>query len=284
MLLLALSGPVSELSFGNLSHASVIALLALAVFFGDVSAAQGALVQGMRRVADLAKISIFGALYGTIFSIVIIYFFGERGIVPSLVAVAAMGIVTSWWYARKIKVERTFLPWREFSAESSELLKLGLVFMASGLMVMGAGYVNRIIVLHQLGIDAAGFYQAAWTLGGLYVGFILQAMGADFYPRLTAAANDHPVCWPPSHCHRWSYRYSIRRSLRLRWNCCVGFPWECFCGSSPGPWVSSYWRKGSANCSFGANSCFIRRSWAWSGLVSVGMASRVWALPSLPRT
>jgi PST family polysaccharide transporter len=37
-------------------------------------------------------------------------------------------------------------------------------------------------------------YQAAWTIGGLYVGFILQARGADFYPRLTAAVTDHPRC------------------------------------------------------------------------------------------
>ena len=31
-------------------------------------------------------------------------------------------------------------------------------------------------------------------LGGLYVGFILQAMAADFYPRLTASAHDNPMC------------------------------------------------------------------------------------------
>jgi PST family polysaccharide transporter len=37
-------------------------------------------------------------------------------------------------------------------------------------------------------------YQSAWTLGGLYVGFILQAMGADFYPRLTAGAHDNSIC------------------------------------------------------------------------------------------
>jgi len=45
-----------------------------------------------------------------------------------------------------------------------------------------------------LGFAATGLYQAAWTLGGLYVGFILQAMGADFYPRLTGSIHDHPAC------------------------------------------------------------------------------------------
>ena len=44
------------------------------------------------------------------------------------------------------------------------------------------------------GSAAAGLYQSAWALGGLYVGFILQAMGSDFYPRLTAVADDHVEC------------------------------------------------------------------------------------------
>ncbi len=57
--------------------------------------------------------------------------------------------------------------------------------MASGFLMMGAAYAVRIIITRKVGLDAAGFYQSAWTLGGLYVGFILQAMGADFYPRLT---------------------------------------------------------------------------------------------------
>jgi enterobacterial common antigen flippase len=66
--------------------------------------------------------------------------------------------------------------------------------MASGFMAMAVGYVVRIIVLRRLGEAAAGFYQSAWTLGGLYVSFILQAMAADFFPRLTTVAHDNAEC------------------------------------------------------------------------------------------
>jgi enterobacterial common antigen flippase len=57
--------------------------------------------------------------------------------------------------------------------------------------MMGAAYAVRIFVLRETGLEGAGFYQAGWTLGGLYVGFILQAMATDFYPRLVAHINDH---------------------------------------------------------------------------------------------
>ncbi len=199
LLLVIFSRPISQFSFGNIEQAGSLMLLALAVFFADVSAGQAAVVQGMRRLGDLARINVRGALYGTILSIgIVIYFFQqgepERGIVPSLVCVAAMGILTSWWYARKIKVAPVTMTTTEVTAEVSGLLKLGFVFMTTALMSMAVAYVVRIIVLRQLDESAAGYYSAAWQLGGIYVGFILSAMGTDFYPRLTAVANDNTEC------------------------------------------------------------------------------------------
>jgi len=66
--------------------------------------------------------------------------------------------------------------------------------MASGFLTLGAAYAIRIIVVRMAGMEAAGLYQSAWSLGGLYAGFILQAMGADFYPRLTAVVRNHDEC------------------------------------------------------------------------------------------
>lgn len=205
LLLLIFSRQVALLTFGNDQHTGSVALLALAVLFADVSQGQAALVQGMRRIADLARMNVLGAFYGTVLSIPIIYFYskqgaGEKGVVLSLVCVAAMSILTSWWYARKIQVERVSLNWSETFSQTSALLKLGIVFMTASLMTTGTTYLLRIILLRSswpglmTGIEAAGFYQAAYGMSYLYVKYILDAMGADFYPRLTAVANDHPQC------------------------------------------------------------------------------------------
>ena len=171
-----------------------MALLSIAVFFSLVSAGQGALIQGMRRIADLAKMNVLGALFGVCTAIPLVYFFREKGVVPSLVSVAAMTILTSWWYSRKIDVQTPTVTLSQVRQEASALLKLGSAFMASGLMTMGVAYFVRIIVLRKVGFEATGLYQSAWTLGGLYVGFILQAMGADFYPRLTASIGNDDEC------------------------------------------------------------------------------------------
>src|SRR5690606_24423183 len=66
--------------------------------------------------------------------------------------------------------------------------------MTSGLLAAGAAFMIRILVVQHDGVAAAGNYQAAWSLGGIYVGFILQAMGTDFYPRLSAVSTDDAAC------------------------------------------------------------------------------------------
>ncbi|MFO1128788.1 MAG: O-antigen translocase [Rhodospirillales bacterium] len=189
-LLVALAVPVSTVTFGSDAKAGAVALLGFVVCLQLISAGQGALLQGMRRITDMAKMGVLGPLLGTAVGIALVYTLGEEGVVPALMANAAAGLVFSWWYSRKVKVALPTLTRPEVAREASALLKLGFAFMASGMLMMGAAYAVRTIVLRTEGLDAAGLYSAAWTLGGLYVGIILQAMGADFYPRLVGAAND----------------------------------------------------------------------------------------------
>jgi enterobacterial common antigen flippase len=193
-LLALLSAPVSALTFGTDRHASAVALVSLVVLFRLIADGQGALIQGMRRIGDLARMGVLGALLGTIVSIAIVYALREDGIVPSLVAVAAMSALVSWWYSRKVGIERAAITRGDAWREAGSLLKLGVAFMASGSLMLGAAYAVRMIVLRNAGLEATGLYEAAWTLGGLYVGFVLQAMGTDFYPRLVAVANNNEAC------------------------------------------------------------------------------------------
>lgn len=184
LVMVLLARPISNMTFGHDGHADAVALLSLAVFFRLVADGQGALIQGMRRISDLAKIAVGGGLLGTLASIPLVYHWREDGVVPSLVAVAAVSALLSWHYSRKTVIAPCDWAQSQFKQEAFALLKLGAAFMASGLLMMGAAFVVRLIVLQQVGMAAAGLYQAAWTLGGLYVGFVLQAMGTDFYPRL----------------------------------------------------------------------------------------------------
>ncbi len=186
--------PLSRLTFGNGGHAGAIAVLSLTVFMAAVSGGQGALVRGMSRIADLAYITVLGAVLGTICSIPLVYFWGEKGIVPFIVTVSAMTILTSWWFARKIPLAKAHLSWRQTRAVARGLLSLGLFFMSSSLMSFCVSYLVRVLLIRKIGLQGVGMYQAAFSLSIFYIGVIINAMGMDFYPRLTTVAGDNATC------------------------------------------------------------------------------------------
>jgi enterobacterial common antigen flippase len=193
-LLIVLANPVTVLTFGDDQHAASVALLSLAVLLRLVADGQGALLQGMRRIGDIAKIGIIGSLAGAVASVALVYWMRQNGVAAALVVTAAVTLAISWWYSRKVKFVPPALTAAQVTGETRIMLRLGLAFMFSALLTMGAAYLVRIILIRNAGLEAAGLYQAAWTVGGMYVAFILQAMGTDFYPRLVAAANDNGQC------------------------------------------------------------------------------------------
>jgi PST family polysaccharide transporter len=57
-------------------------------------------------------------------------------------------------------------------------------------MFVGVGLAVKVMILRQLSLEAAGHFTAAWTLGALYTAMIVKAMGADFFPKLSAVGED----------------------------------------------------------------------------------------------
>jgi enterobacterial common antigen flippase len=194
VLLAALSGPVSLLTFQSYGRSASVALLSLAVLFKIVSDGQGALLQGLRRISDLARMAMLAGAFSTVAGVALVYFLRERGVVPSLIAIAGTTLFFSWWFSRDEASLSVAPSTPSVGQEVAALLKLGFAFMASGMLMMGGAYAVRLMVVRQVGLGAAGLYQSAWTIGGLYVGFILQAMAADFYPRLAGVIKDRAEC------------------------------------------------------------------------------------------
>src|SRR5213592_4093931 len=125
LLLLAAARPISSVTFGDTTHLGAVAILSITVLFGAIAGGQTALVQGMRRINDLAKISILGAISGAALSIPVVYLFREQGIIPLLLITSASSILTSWWYARRVEVEKVEMGWSNIAAEACGLLRLG---------------------------------------------------------------------------------------------------------------------------------------------------------------
>ncbi|MCW3093147.1 MAG: hypothetical protein JWP81_4216 [Ferruginibacter sp.] len=185
------AGYISLHTFGSADNKRGIQWMSLVVFFTGISNGQFALLQGLRRIRDLAIARVLGALAGSIICITLIFFFRKEGIVPFLIAGAATTVLLSWFFAQKEKITSLKVDFTEFKKRSFELLSMGIAFLVSGLSISISAYYSRILISTSFSLHDLGLYTASWTLSAMYVNFILSAMGADFYPRLSGIINDH---------------------------------------------------------------------------------------------
>jgi antigen flippase len=190
LLTVAMAYSLSMWVFDSPSHAVNLGLLGVTILLNSLFGIQTAILQGLRHIGDLARLSILGAVTTTLIAAPLYLWLRQDGIVPVLILTSICNLVTSWWFVRKIRLMSVSESARRTLWRLKSLVGLGLAFMWSALLLAGVGLVVRTLIQRELGADANGFYQAAWAISGLFAGFVLGAMGTDFYPRLTACNTD----------------------------------------------------------------------------------------------
>ena len=173
------------------SLSGAVGWLALGVGLSVAAGSQSALLNGMRRIGDLARTSVLSALLATLVGVPVLLHWREQGLLAYLLLTPISTFLVGYWYTSRLPgVGRARLVWSDLRREWSSLARLGMPVMLAGLVALAGQLLVRTTVQHQLGLDALGHFEAAWVISMTYAGFVLRAMGTDFYPRLTALIHD----------------------------------------------------------------------------------------------
>lgn len=191
ILTLILVSKLSQWVFGNDEYIWAFVWLSLTLFFQALSNGQSALLQGTRKLKQLAKVSVVGSTLGLFISLPLFYFYGLKGIVPSLILTTASTLIISWYFVRKIKVENVKISMHESFYGGLDMVKLGMVLLITNLFGTGVLYLIQIFINKTGGIEQVGLYLASFAIINGYFGMIFMAMGTDLYPRLAGISNDN---------------------------------------------------------------------------------------------
>jgi PST family polysaccharide transporter len=187
ILVWALRTMIATKLLGDAVAGEAIGWMALGIGLSIVAWSQSGLLAGLGRVADVARVGIVTAILSTIATIGLLIWLREGAIIPYLLSVPVMGVLVGWYYAVKAPApDRN--AWRkdELFEQWRQLLGLGAALTVSGIVVNFAQLAVRSLIGDRLGFAELGFFQAAATVSITYLAFVLQAMGADFFPRLSA--------------------------------------------------------------------------------------------------
>jgi O-antigen/teichoic acid export membrane protein len=185
---------LSRLTFGNNEYSFPFIWISVSLLMVQLSNGQMILLQGMRKLKYLAKANLSGSILGLIITVPLYYLFGIKGIVPAIIVTSLITLACSWYFTRKIEIEKVIVSNSRTFAEGKEMLTMGFMISLSSLITIGASYIVRIFISNYGGVDQVGLYNAGFAIINSYVGLIFTAMGTDYYPRLSAVAHSNDEC------------------------------------------------------------------------------------------
>jgi PST family polysaccharide transporter len=92
----------------------------------------------------------------------------------AIVAIAGRDIVTHLVPADRARTGAAF----------TRVIRTSLALMLTGFMTTAVQLAARVVVARHASLDEVGYFQAAWAVSVLYLGFVLGAMSQDYYPRI----------------------------------------------------------------------------------------------------
>ncbi len=151
-----------------------------------ISGGWAAILQARGHLKPLAWAQVVGALIGLLIGAPLIWWLGVKGLALSLALAAAVPALMLWSAARRLEP-----PKPDVQASSLRpLLAMGGALMLVGLFAQASAYLVRLQLVDFGGLEAAGYYHAAFAVAGSLPGFVFVAMGADFFPRVAGAATE----------------------------------------------------------------------------------------------
>lgn len=194
MFLLMLAGPLlssQTFSWGN--HTLHFVFLSPVVAMMAITGVEMAILKSTGKLRNIAVITLYTMLSSLLISVPIYFFYGMKGIVPTIVLTTAAQMVATVVYSyRHFPLSLSLR--NDVLREGLGIVWLGIAFVVAGIFGSGADFVIRSYINNVSGLDMVGFYNSGYMITMVYGGMIFTAMETDFFPRLSAVNGDREAC------------------------------------------------------------------------------------------
>lgn len=184
---------ISFWAFGNYVYKWHFFLLGIAIFMNSISTGQLAVLQGLRKIQQFAKVSSYSSMLGLVFSLPFLYFLKEDGIVISILVSSLVALILSYWFLSWLKIPASKNLIEKVRQGALPMIYLGLALMMVSFMFQLSGFILRAYITRNGSLEQVGIFYAGFTIITGYFGMIFTAMSSDYYPRLSAVNKDNKL-------------------------------------------------------------------------------------------
>jgi len=183
--------PLAQFAVGDAAYSNTVGWLGIGVAATVIGASQLAILQGHGRLGDLARVRLWGSFLATLIGVAAVYHFGIAGILIAVLAMPLVIAITAFWLGRDLPRSN----WKRLTQEKLSdhwrvLTSIGVLVMMTNIVVSLNELSIRAVVTHRLGLDFAGLYVASHAIISVNLSLLLNAIAADYYPRVSKVADD----------------------------------------------------------------------------------------------
>lgn len=188
---LAFAPFLSKLAFGNNEYTWAFLLLSSTLLLTALNLGNITILQGMRRLRDIAKSSVIGSVVGLFTTIPLYYFYGIKGIVPAIILASISLFFTSTYFVNKLVFKPEKVTYKQTLSDGQDMVKLGFLMMISVFLGALVTTLVNAFIRYKGGLSDVGLYQAGLSISNQFIGLVFVAMGTDYFPRLSGISADN---------------------------------------------------------------------------------------------
>lgn len=177
-------GMIGEMAFSWGNHLADFIFLSSVVGCMAILGGELALLKATRQLKPLARQSIEVTILSLLVTLPLLYYMGDRGIIPMLIAIALIQMLTVLRYScRQFPYRISLNPY--VKQQAIPMLRLGLAFVVAGVMGSAVELAIRAFINKTDNLATLGLYNAGYMIVVTYAGMVFSAMETDYFPRLS---------------------------------------------------------------------------------------------------
>jgi|UPI00048A1352 O-antigen/teichoic acid export membrane protein len=186
------SKQLSKLTFGNSDYYFWFVILSVNFVFANLTATRIALLQGLRMIKSIAISNLISSVLITAVTLPIYYYFKLDGIITVILVSSLINLLVNFYFTRNIKCNNISLSIYETFQKGKPLLKMGFLLSINVIFGQICSYLIKLYLNgNGSSVEIVGLFEVSSVILVSYVGLIFNAMGLDFYPRITEVQNDN---------------------------------------------------------------------------------------------
>lgn len=185
LLLLLFGEPIAHVMLAG-SPTSTLVSIILALLLSVAAGVHIGLLNAHHRVKMLARVTALSGIFGAVWGVGLVWLWREAALPWVLLGAPAAQLILSSYFARSLDLPTEKPDPVKVREARVQLMQFGFPYTLSQLVGSAVQIAMPFLVLHQLGQEEVGYHKAAVLFSTAYIGFLLNALGQDYYPRLSA--------------------------------------------------------------------------------------------------